>query len=190
MNVGQPSLAAALQSAELIHDRAAIDAAIARMGAQITHALAGERALFLTVLHGGLIFAGPLALAIDCDLEFDYVHATRYRGNTQGAELHWLRKPQAQMRDRTVLLADDILDEGHTLAALRDACLAAGARRVLIAALCEKRHDRRAPGIVADFVGVSVPDRYVFGYGMDYHEQGRNLPGIYALSVEEENRVA
>lgn len=175
------TLTAALESAELIHDRTVLEAAIARMGAQITRALDGERALFLTVLHGGLIFAGPLALSIGCDLQFDYVHATRYHGGTQGTELHWLRKPDTSMRDRTIILADDILDEGHTLAALRDACLAEGARRVLIAVLCEKRHDRRVSGLTGDFVGVQVPDRYVFGYGMDYHEQGRNLPGIYGL---------
>ncbi|MEO6968548.1 MAG: hypoxanthine-guanine phosphoribosyltransferase [Rhodanobacteraceae bacterium] len=175
------TLASALESAELIHDRSVLDVAIARMGAQITQALDGERALFLTVLHGGLIFAGPLALSIGCDLQFDYVHATRYHGGTQGVQLEWLRKPSASMRDRTIILADDILDEGHTVGALRDACMAEGARRVLTAVLCEKRHARRAPGIAADFVGVQVPDRYVFGYGMDYHEQGRNLPGIYAL---------
>ncbi|MEO7149300.1 MAG: hypoxanthine-guanine phosphoribosyltransferase [Rhodanobacteraceae bacterium] len=180
MSMAHP-LAAALESAELIHDRSVLEAAIARLGAQITRVLDGERALFLTVLHGGLIFAGPLALSIGCDLQFDYVHATRYRGGTQGAELHWLRKPDMPMRNRTVILADDILDQGHTLAALREACLAEGARRVLIAVLCEKCHDRRLSGFAADFVGVQVPDRYVFGYGMDYHEQGRNLPGIYAL---------
>ena len=181
MNDAPSDLSIALQSAQVIHDRAAIEAAIARMGSEITQALEGERALFLTVLHGGLMFAGALALAIGCDLEFDYVHATRYRGGTRGGELHWLRKPQALMRGRTVILADDILDEGHTLAALRDACLSDGARGVLIATLCEKRHARRVPGLAADFVGVEVPDRYVFGYGMDYHEQGRNLPAIYAL---------
>lgn len=184
MSAAPSELSAALQSAQVVHDRVVIEAAIARMGAQVTRALDGERALFLTVLHGGLMFAGPLALAIGCDLEFDYVHATRYRGGTRGGELHWLRKPQSVMHGRTVILADDILDEGHTLAALRDACLAEGACRVLIAVLCEKRHERRAPGLTADFIGLQVPDRYVFGYGMDYHEQGRNLPGIYALNEE------
>ena len=179
--MNSPSLAQALESAELIHDRTVIEAAIARMGAQVTQALEGERALFLTVLHGGLIFAGSLALSIGCDLQFDYVHATRYRGTTRGAQLQWLRRPDAAMRHRSVILVDDILDEGHTLSALRDACLAEGARRVLIAVLCEKRHGRCVPGMKADFVGVQVPDRYVFGYGMDWHEQGRNLPGIYAL---------
>lgn len=184
MNATHP-LAAALESAELIHDRTVLEAAIVRMGAQITRKLDGERALFLTVLHGGLIFAGPLALSIGCDLQLDYVHATRYQGGTQGAELQWLRKPAASMRERTVILVDDILDEGRTLAALRNAALAEGARRVLLAVLCEKRHDRRVPGLAADFAGVQVPDRYVFGFGMDYHEQGRNLPGIYALFDEK-----
>ena len=174
-------LAQALESAELVHDRTVLEAAVARMGGQLTHTLDGERAVFLTVMHGGLVFAGQLALSIGSDLQFDYLHATRYRGGTLGGQLQWRRRPEAPMRDRSVILADDILDEGNTLAALRDACLAEGARRVLIAVLCEKRHDRRVPGLVADFVGVHVPDRYVFGYGMDYHEQGRNLPGIYAL---------
>jgi len=128
-----------------------------------------------------LIFAGALALAVSTDLEFDYVHATRYRGGTQGQDLHWIKAPSAKMSGRTVLLADDILDEGYTLRAIRDYCVAQGAARVLIAVLCEKRHGRTAPGIKADFVGVEVPDRYVFGFGMDYYEQGRNLPGIYAL---------
>ena len=178
-------LAAALARAEPIHDRTVIEGAIARIGAELTRALADERALFLTVMHGGMLFAARLALSVDCDIELDYVHATRYRGATQGGTLHWLRKPQTAMRGRTVILADDILDEGHTLAALRDACLAQGARRVLIAVLCEKRHARRMPGFEADFIGVEVPDRYVFGYGMDYHEQGRNLPGIYALRGDE-----
>jgi len=176
-----PSLTAALQNADLVHDRATLEAVIKSMGARIDAALAGEVPIYLPVMNGGLIFAGALALAISGDLEFDYVHATRYRGNTQGQDLLWVKPPSAIMAERTVLLVDDILDEGYTSRAIRDHCLAAGARRVLFAVLCEKRHGRTAPGIHADFVGVEVPDRYVFGFGMDYYEQGRNLPGIYAL---------
>lgn len=174
-------LAEILPHAECIHDRAAIEAAIARMGADIRDALQGERAVFLTVMNGGLFFAAPLALAIDCDLEFDYVHATRYGDATVGRDVRWLHRPRAMLTGRTVVLADDILDEGYTLAALRAGCIGEGARRVLIAVLCEKRHDRRVPELAADFVGVEVPDRYVFGYGLDYYGQGRNLPAIYAV---------
>jgi hypoxanthine phosphoribosyltransferase len=176
-----PSLAEALKTADLLYDRARLDAVIMQMGKQVSAAVSGETPLYLPVMHGGLIFAGALALAISADLEFDYVHATRYHGGTRGKDLLWIKPPGAKMLDRTVLLVDDILDEGYTLSAIRDHCLAQGASRVLIVVLCEKRHGRTAPGIRADFVGVEVPDRYVFGFGMDYYEQGRNLPGIYAL---------
>jgi hypoxanthine phosphoribosyltransferase len=176
-----PSLADALAQAELLHDRATLESVIADMGRRIDAALDGERAVFLTVMNGALIFAGHLALAIRTDLEFDYVHATRYRGATSGSDLHWLREPAVPLAGRTVLLVDDILDEGHTLKAVRDDCYRRGAKRVLIASLCTKRHDRLVEGIASDFNGVELPDRYVFGYGMDYYEQGRNLPGIYAL---------
>jgi hypoxanthine phosphoribosyltransferase len=175
------ALTEALRDADLLHNRTDLDAAIRAMGRNIDAALAGDVPIYLSVMHGGLIFAGALALAITNDLEFDYVHATRYRGSTQAQDLHWIKAPAVKMSGRTVLLADDILDEGYTLRAIRDHCIAQGAARVLIAVLCEKRHGRTAPGIKADFVGVEVPDRYVFGFGMDFHEQGRNLPAIYAL---------
>jgi hypoxanthine phosphoribosyltransferase len=171
----------ALVSADLLFSREQLDIEIARMGREIDRTLAGERPVFLTVMHGALIFAGQLALSIRTDLEFDYVHATRYRGQTSGSDLQWLRRPEVPLQGRTVLLVDDILDEGHTLKAVRDACLEMGAKRVLLAVLCTKLHGRRAHGIEADFNGVDLPDRYVFGYGMDYNEQARNLPGIYAL---------
>ena len=181
MTAPTPSLATALADADLLFDRSALEPVIADLGRRIDAALDGERAVFLTVMNGALIFAGHLALAIRTDVEFDYVHATRYRGATSGSELHWLREPAADLVGRTVVLVDDILDEGHTLKAVRDDCLRRGARRVLIASLCTKQHDRLVDGIASDFNGVELPDRYVFGFGMDYHEQGRNLPGIYAL---------
>jgi hypoxanthine phosphoribosyltransferase len=175
------SLEYALAHSDILYTREQLDNEIARMGAEVDAALAGERPVFLTVMHGALVFGAQLALAIRTDLEFDYVHATRYRGETSGSDLHWLRRPEVPLAGRTVLLVDDILDEGHTLKAVRDACLEMGAARVLVAVLCTKVHDRRAEGIIADFNGVNLPDRYVFGYGMDYHEQARNLPAIHAL---------
>jgi hypoxanthine phosphoribosyltransferase len=182
MNV--PPLADALATADILFDRATIEAEIVRMGREIDVALDGERPVFLTVMHGALVFAAQLALAIRTDVQFDYVHATRYRGGTTGHELHWLREPAVSLEGRVVLLVDDILDEGHTLKAVRDACLRMGARKVLVAVMCTKLHARRAEGIQADFNGVDVPDRYVFGYGMDLNEQARNLPAIYALAEE------
>jgi hypoxanthine phosphoribosyltransferase len=178
-----PNLSAALASAERIHEHAALAAAIVRIGAEIDACLDGHPAIFLTVMQGALPFAGQLATAIATPLTFDYVHATRYRGATQGGQLVWIKRPSIAFAGATVLLVDDILDEGHTLKAIRDYCLEQGAARVLLAVLCEKRHGRTVEGLRADFVGVEVPDRYVFGYGMDYHEQGRNLPAIYAVDA-------
>lgn len=177
-----PSLRDALRNAELVHDRATLDRAIERLGVSISTELAGESAIFLTVMQGAMIFAGQLAPLIAAPLDFDYVHATRYRGATSGGELSWVKRPSIALRGRTVLLVDDILDEGHTLKAIREWCVEEGAARVLIVVLCEKRHGRGA-GLRADFCGVEVPDRYVFGYGMDYYEQGRNLPAIYAVDA-------
>jgi hypoxanthine phosphoribosyltransferase len=181
MTTSLPPLAQALANADVLFERAELETVIAGLGRRIDETLQGERAVFLTVMNGALMFAGQLALSIRTDLEFDYVHATRYRGATAGSELCWLREPQVPLAGRTVLLVDDILDEGHTLKAVRDDCMKRGAKRVLIASLCRKLHDRCVEGIASDFNGVELPDRYVFGYGMDYYEQGRNLPAIHAL---------
>jgi hypoxanthine phosphoribosyltransferase len=180
--MGTPKLEEALSRADVVHDGPVLRAAIERIGGEIDALLAGAPAVFLTVMQGALAFAGPLATSIRTPLLFDYVHATRYRGATSGGELLWIKQPAISLAGTTVLLVDDILDEGHTLKAIRDFCLEQGAARVLLVVLCEKRHGRGA-GLKADFVGVEVPDRYVFGFGMDYHEQGRNLAAIYAVDA-------
>ena len=177
-------LQAALANSEVIHDRATLEAAIGRMAERISGDYAGEVPVYLTVMHGGMPFAAQLAFALGergLDLEFDYLHATRYRGETSGGELVWKHRPATPLQGRRVLLVDDILDEGHTMAGIVAWCREQGASDVRIAALAVKVHGRCVPGVCADYAGVEVPDRYVFGYGMDFHEQGRNLPAIYAL---------
>jgi hypoxanthine phosphoribosyltransferase len=176
-----PDLASALLNSELLFDHAEIDSAIARIAAGIRKDYIDERPVYLTVMHGGMLFASQLALQVGVDLEFDYLHATRYRGATTGSGLAWLHRPATPLEGRRVLIADDILDEGHTLKSVRNWCEDQGAAEVRIAVLCVKIHDRRVDDIEADYVALEVPDRYVYGFGMDFHEQGRNLPGIYAL---------
>lgn len=177
-------LAAALANSDLLFDGDAIDAQVQRIAADIdADYAAGPRPVYLTIMHGGMLFASRLALVLATDLEFDYLHATRYRGATTGSGLAWLHRPATPLRGRRVLLADDILDEGHTLKAVKRWCEDEGAADVRIAVLSVKQHDRRVDGIHADYIALEVPDRYVYGYGMDFHEQGRNLPGIYALGT-------
>lgn len=187
MNASTPSLKDALAHADLLFDSAELETVIADMGRRIDAALDGERAVFLTVMHGALIFAGQLAPRIRTDLEFDYVHATRYRGATSGSELHWLREPQVSLQGRTVLLVDDILDEGHTFRGLIDECREHGAASVHTAVLADKPNAARVPGLAADYVGLTVPERYVFGSGMDYKGYLRNVDAIYAAHPEDED---
>jgi hypoxanthine phosphoribosyltransferase len=171
-----------LAQADLLHDTATIDAAIAAMATRVDDDFRDlGTGVFLTVMQGGLFFAASLGMRLRGDFEFDYVHATRYRG-TNGGEISWIARPRISLAGRHVLVVDDILDEGPTLAAIRDECRHAGAASVRIAVLADKAHARRAPGIDADYIGLTVPDRYVFGYGMDWHGHGRNLPAIYAMA--------
>lgn len=169
------------RSAELLHDSTSIAQALDRMASEITAQLARSNPLALVVLTGGMIPASGLLTRLDFPLEIDYLHATRYRGATVGGQLHWKARPTIPLVDRHVLLVDDILDEGHTLQAIVAECRQQGAASVRSAVLVEKQHQRRI-NITADFVGLVVPDRYVFGYGMDYKGYLRNLPGIYAVA--------
>jgi len=170
-----------LERSELIHDRTAIETSIEQVASRIRKDCHGQFPVFLTLMHGGMFFASRLALDLGIDAEFDYLHATRYHGETAGSGLAWLHRPSVLIEGRTVLLVDDILDEGHTLKAVRDWCQDMGAAKVKLAVMAVKRHDRCVPGLQADYSGLTVPDRYVFGYGMDINEHGRNLPAIYAL---------
>jgi hypoxanthine phosphoribosyltransferase len=168
--------------AVMLHGAAAVTAAFDRMGEEITAALDGTLPIVVCVLNGGIIPTGHLLTRLGFPLETDYLHATRYRGKTRGnQEIVWLCKPHLPLQGRTVLLVDDILDEGHTLKAIIAYCQDAGAARVYSAVLVEKHHDRRVDGMSADFIGLSVEDRYVFGCGMDYKGYLRNLDGVFTL---------
>jgi hypoxanthine phosphoribosyltransferase len=171
-----------LIEADLLVSEAEVEAAIKRMAQEITCQLEESRPVLLCVMNGGLIFTGQLLTRLVFPLEVDYVHATRYGHETNGASLQWTVRPQLDLKGRTVLLLDDILDEGVTLAAIADYCRQQGAADVLMAVLVEKLHLRKvSPGMRADFTGIEVGDRFLFGYGLDYKGYWRNAPGIYAV---------
>ncbi len=171
-----------LEQADCLYNQQEVEAAISKMASEISDQLKNSELVVLSIMNGGLIFAGQLLTQLHFPLVVDYCHATRYRGETEGGELHWKVLPQMALRDKTVLVVDDIYDEGHTLMAIIEAIKAQGARQVFTAVLVDKQHDRKAdPAYRADFIGLMIPDRYVFGYGMDYKEYWRNAPGIYAV---------
>lgn len=172
-----------LAAADLVCPAAEVSAAVSRMAREIAAALADAFPLVLCVMRGSVVFAGQLLPQLRFPLELDYVALTRYRDSTRGGEIQWQSYPTQPVAGRVVLVLDDILDEGHTLEAVRERLAAGGASRVLCAVLAVKdiARPRRA---IADFAGLTVPDRYVFGFGMDVGGAWRNLPDIYAMKEE------
>lgn len=171
-----------LARADLVCTADEVRDAVCRLAGEITARLEGEFPMVLAIMGGAAIFAGQLLPQLCFPLEFGAIEVTRYGNTTAGREINWRLAPKEDVRDRTVLVIDDILDEGVTLAAVRARLLDMGARRVLTAVFADKDLGRAKP-VAADFVGVRVPDRYVFGFGMDAYGVWRNLPAIYALKA-------
>ncbi len=164
-----------------------VEAALDRMAIKINETLHDRNPVILCVMVGGLVPLGNLLHRLDFPLEVDYVHATRYRGDITGGDIHWKVRPTTNLKDRTVLVVDDILDGGITLAAIIDAVKELGAEEVFSAVLVDKHHKRVPNGLQkADFVGLEVDDHYIFGYGMDYNEYLRNAPGIFVVHPDHE----
>ncbi len=169
-----------------LYSTAEVEAALDKMAAVISESLHDKNPVVLCVMVGGLVPLGNLLPRLDFPLEVDYLHATRYTGNLTGGRLTWKVKPTVALAGRTVLIVDDILDEGVTLAAIVDEIKEMGAACVQTAVLVDKANRRAENGLkVADYTGLQVENHYVFGYGMDYHEYLRNAPGIFMVSQEE-----
>jgi hypoxanthine phosphoribosyltransferase len=169
-----------LEQADCCYTRPQVEAALDRLAVQISEEYQNKNPLLLCVMSGGLIITGELLLRLQFPLQYDYIHATRYAGKTRGGELNWIAESSIDLAGRNVLIVDDINDEGITLSAIVNHCRKKGAATVRSVVLVEKQHDRKY-GVAADFVGLEIDDRYVFGYGMDYHGYLRNVPGIYAV---------
>jgi len=172
-----------LAAADLIHSEQAVSAAVTRVAGEITAQLGETHPLVLCVMSGGVPFAGQLLTQLLFPLDFDYLHVTRYGQDTAGGALSWRAVPWTPVKGRTVLLLDDILDEGVTLAAIAERMMQLGAKACYTAVATDKENGKKKP-IKADFVALSVPDRFVFGYGMDVAGQWRNLPAIYAMKEQ------
>jgi hypoxanthine phosphoribosyltransferase len=169
-----------LETADLLCDETQVRAAIARLAIEITARLKDRYPLVLAVMGGSIVFAGNLLPLLRFPLEFDYVQASRYGKDTSGGRIVWTVEPGENVRGRTVLVLDDILDGGDTLAAIRDRVKLLGAAEFFSAVLTDKDIGRAKPA-VPDFVGLKLPNRYVFGCGMDVSGAWRNLPAIYAV---------
>lgn len=170
-----------LEDSDPIATAEEVQAAVRRLAVQVEGRLASAYPLVLAVMGGAVVFAGQLLPLLRFPLDFDYIHVSRYGKETRGAAIDWRVAPPAGVSGRTVLVVDDILDGGQTMAAIRDRLLGLGAKAFHCAVLVDKVLGREKP-IHADFVGLRIPDRFVFGYGMDAKGYWRNLPEIRAMA--------
>ena len=178
-----------LDKAELIYNRDQVLSAIDELACNINHTidnhdLNNQPVIVICVMNGGLVLSGHLLTRLNFPLNVDFIHATRYRDKTRGGELQWKAKSQNTLAGRTLIIIDDILDEGYTLDAIVKYCEEEGAKKIISAVLVNKIHHRRKPNVRCDFIGLDVDDKYVFGFGMDYKGYHRNLDGIYALTTD------
>jgi hypoxanthine phosphoribosyltransferase len=169
-----------LRDSDTVSSAQEVQGAIDRIAADIEKRLADAYPLVLAVMGGAVVFAGQVLPKLHFPLDFDYIHASRYGAATRGSTIEWRVTPPANIEGRNVLVLDDILDGGDTMAAIRDRLMASGARSFHCAVLVEKILDREKP-IAADFIGLKIPDRFVFGCGMDAKGFWRNLPEIRAM---------
>jgi len=178
---------AILAKSECLYHFSELEIALDHMADAITEKLQNSNPLILCVMIGALIPTGHLLTRLNFPLEVDYIHATRYRGSMRGGDLHWLVEPRTQLKDRTVLVVDDVMDGGLTLAAIMDYCQQNGAKKVYTAVMVDKKRERE-PGVhfEPDFIGIQTENRYLYGFGLDYEEYLRNLPGIYAVKEDQE----
>lgn len=171
-----------LEQAECLYNFAEVNDALDRMAHEMSPVLKDTKPLILCVMTGALITMGHLLTRLHFPLEIDYIHATRYRGSMRGGDLHWLVEPRKPLKDRTILIVDDIMDGGITLSAIMDYCKQAKAKAIYTAVLVSKKRKRdEGVNFEPDFVGVTTEDRFLFGFGLDYEEYLRNVPGIYAV---------
>lgn len=173
-----------LKKSTLVYSKASVQDAVSQLAQSLNHHFNEVRPdtlpLVLGVMGGGVVFTGQILPQLTFPLEFDFIHVSRYGDNKQGDKVIWKVVPRQNVKDRTIIVLDDILDEGETLAEVRRRLLDMGAKEVILVVFADKDlpHEKT---ITADYIGVTVPNKFVIGYGMDIHGCWRNLPEIRAV---------
>ena len=168
------------REAECLLDAQALSDALDALAKDITIKFQDKVPVVLSVMNGAMIPTTQLLLRLRFPLQLDYIHATRYGDELHGGELRWIAKPETPLSARHVLIIDDIFDQGVTLEKIAEYCQSQNAASVSSCVIIEKMHDRKTR-YTPEFVGLQVPDRYVFGFGMDYKGYLRNMNGVYAV---------
>lgn len=181
MNMNETDLNRILQQSRLVVSADEIDKTTTRMASEIDIRYQGKVPLVICIMNGGLMLTAHLMSKVKIHANIDYLQTSRYKGNTRGGKLHWRAEPQQPLEGRSVILVDDIFDEGQTLLNIVEYCRNQGASDVYSVVLLDKKHDRKVNGLRPDLIGLEVEDAYLIGFGMDYQEYFRHLPAIYAV---------
>lgn len=179
--MNQPDPQKVLENSVLIADRQEVEAAVERMAKAVNAYYQDRPIILVAVMTGAIMPAAWLASRLKMPLQMDFIHATRYSGQTEGGELDFRVPPRLNLQDHDVLIVDDIYDIGLTLQLIEKYCASRGARTVKSAVLVRKIHNRETTGALPAFIGMEVEDKYVFGCGMDVYEYWRQLDEIRAL---------
>ena len=180
--------AATKRALECLLTQKQIQQRVNELGAEISRDFAGKRILLVGVLKGAAVFVADLARAITVDCTFDFLAVSSYGMATTSSAVRLIKDLDQPIEGRNVILVEDILDTGRTLCYLKNMLLAQGPATLKIAAFLDKP-ERRLCHIQADYVGFSIPNRFVVGYGMDFAERYRNLPDICVMATDSPTDV-
>ncbi len=175
------TIQALIRKSSVIYSEIEIKTVIKNIADQVNQTIKTDDLYVLCVMNGALIFAGQLLPRLEKNIQYSYIHATRYAASLTGGPIHWLVKPSKDIEGKTVLILDDILDEGITLREIVTTCEAMKAKAIYTAVLFDKDIEKEK-SYIPNFIGLKVPNRFVFGYGLDCKGLGRNLPHLYALN--------
>jgi len=153
------------------------------LGAIITADYQGRQPILVALLKGSFTFLAELCKYIDLPIEVDFLDVSSYSGTESTGEINIRKDLDRSIKDREILLVEDIVDTGRTLTTVKNYLINKGAKDIKVATLLDKKC-RRAVEIEAEYVGFDVPDYFVIGFGLDYNQKYRNLPFIGVLKEE------
>tara|TARA_A100001037_G_scaffold262579_1_gene252304 strand:- start:161 stop:730 length:570 start_codon:yes stop_codon:yes gene_type:complete len=182
---GAKHLETVYANAECLATKLEVEQACDRMADEITEKLSQSNPILIGLMTGGIVVMGMLLTRLRFPLQVDYVHVSRYGNNTVGGSLEWIQGVHTNLEDRVVLLVDDLLDRGITLSGVCDYCYKEGALDVQTAVLVTKEIMYREGLSFTTYSGLTLPNRYIFGFGMDYESWFRNAQGIFAMNDEQ-----
>jgi len=166
---------------EVLFDREEVMARVKELGQEITNDYQGKDLLVIGILKGAFIFMADLVREIDLPLEIDFMDVSSYGVSTvSSGEVRIIKDLDYSIKEKDVLIIEDIVDTGLTLHYIKEILKKRGPRSIKICCLLDKPSRRRAE-IIPEYVGFTIPDKFIVGYGLDYAEQYRNYPAVCVL---------